>query len=247
MSLREWDRRAAAVGLVWDAPVANATTKGTRAPVGTHPRNPSSARVPHPAPERFEALDVIGGKVAPGIRPARPPRRTAATRRATRRALQPESQPATRRPMPKDSSTGKTACLTFSRLRLLLATSTSSRLAKMQRANLVIQDKSANPFTPSQCVIPRSDSRYNNFRDRRRALESLTALRCRPPPATCQARHATPVQPWVEIEYAGPDSDADPLICIDCGASFVPNYGRGLPGRGGLRLRCYVCSPSRLR
>lgn len=93
----ERGRMGPACGCGWPGvgrAVASATTEGTHAPVGTHPRNPSSARVPHPAPERLEALDAIGGKVAPGMRRARPPRRTPATRQARRRA------------MPTDSSTG---------------------------------------------------------------------------------------------------------------------------------------------
>jgi hypothetical protein len=43
---------------------------------------------------------------------------------------------------------------------------------------------------------------------------------------------SAPGQPWNEIEYDGPEIDADPLICIDCGAVFVPNHGPGLPSRG---------------
>jgi len=57
----------------------------------------------------------------------------------------------------------------------------------------------------------------------------------------------SPVQPWDEPQpYDGAEIDAESRICIDCGASFVPNRGPGLPGRGRTRLRCYRCSPSKL-
>jgi hypothetical protein len=56
-----------------------------------------------------------------------------------------------------------------------------------------------------------------------------------------------PVQPWDEPKSGdGSGIDAESRICIDCGASFVPNRGRDLPGKGRARLRGYVCSPSKL-
>jgi hypothetical protein len=56
-----------------------------------------------------------------------------------------------------------------------------------------------------------------------------------------------PTQPWDEPGvHDGPELDAESRMCIDCGANFVPNRGRGMAGRGRARLRCYVCSPSKI-
>jgi len=55
-----------------------------------------------------------------------------------------------------------------------------------------------------------------------------------------------PVQPWEEIPREA-DPDAGELNCIECGAVFVPNFGRGRTGSGGVRKKCFKCSPAKAR
>jgi hypothetical protein len=56
-------------------------------------------------------------------------------------------------------------------------------------------------------------------------------------------RRAEVVQPW-EIEAEPPQITGNQRICIECAGVCPPEFGAGLPGRGGRRLRCFRCSPS---
>jgi len=91
------------------------------------------------------------------------------------------------------------------------------------------------------CHFPFAMLETENFRCCSTSCDSLLAVG----PADARNLHP-PVQPEDAIPPVVPELGDDERICIDCGADFTPMFGRGLPGRSGVRIRCYRCSPSNL-